>query len=443
MLQPFSSLPRVEDSFRAECQSGKLRLSTDLPLLREPVLHLPNIMDVAGASSFEGLATYMLRSVVLVGANQFLVLPRCQREQALELLTYYQTLGLTRADERNLVFCAAAPDEHFTAALLDDAAMRSTLRRLPVARIEPFVATHRVRALAEDLGLHLDMAPEVAEVLNHKAHARRCFAQRGVATPGTRLVRREPGSDFEATVLGELEVLFAAGHATCALTLPSSFSGIGIRRVESPHEAARVLREHLAEAEELLVEPWLDGVTASPSFVLYLGDDERADRVISTSEQWLMDDPARGPRHFGNRLPASRDLSPVIEQAAEVLRDVGVRGIVGVDLIARGHTLSVTEVNARQTGAIFGALTALRALAGDGLPTCVVHNNVPVPVGCTLARYLAHLRTQGLAYDPEARRGVIVISHGSMAAGKVMVVALGCDFQSHEQLVERIGLLQA
>ncbi|MET0284771.1 MAG: ATP-grasp domain-containing protein [Polyangiales bacterium] len=409
----------------------------DLPLLRAPVLHLPNITEVNGAARFDGLGEYMLRSLPLVGENQYIVLPAQLREPALELLTYLRQLELSTLDEDHLLFVPAAADDGFVRALLTDHDTLARLRRLPITRLEPFLATANAQRLAEQLGLHMDMCPEVAEVLNHKAEARRCFEAFGMETPGGRVLRRADG-DFVERVCVAVQSLFEQGHVTCALTLPSSFSGIGIWRVRSLAEARSALGAHFRDAEELLVEPWLEGVTGSPSFVLYLGDDERADRVIATTEQLLQDERRQGPRHFGNVLPSPRALDAVIDSAANGLRDLGVRGIVGVDLIARGDRLLMTEVNARQTGAIFGALTALRAV-GEPRP-CVVHNNVPVRRGCSLSEYVAHLRARGLHYDAHTGRGVIVISHGNMPAGKVMVVAVDCGLTTHDELVAAIAL---
>ncbi len=438
-----SLLARADTACFAQAKIDRVPPSScgvaSLPLLREPVLHLPNITEVHGAARFEGLGEYMLRSLPLVGDNQFIVLPDSQRHAALELLDYHRSLGLTDIDSEQLVFCPVPANECFVSALLGSPSLMAKLAGLPVTRLEPFIATPGARELAQRLGLHMDMSPELAEFLNHKAQARRCFELRGMLTPGGRVVRRAEG-DFLQRVFAEIEALQALGHTTCALTLPRSFSGIGIRRVRTRDEAERAVGELFADAPELLVEPWLDGVSASPSFVLYLGADERSDCVIATTEQWLQDEPGAGPRHFGNVLPARRDLRPVIAQAQQVLRDLGVRGIVGVDLIARRGSLLMTELNVRQTGAIFGALTALRAVGGERVPACVVHNNVPVPADCTLARYVAHLRARGLHYDPVTRRGVIVISHGNMPAGKVMVVAVDCELGSHAELVSHIAL---
>jgi PGM1 C-terminal domain len=408
-----------------------------LPLLAARSLHLPNITEVWRASDLPGLDDYMLRALSLLGPSQFLVLPEQHRREALELQKYHRDIGLSTAGDHQLVFTRARPDHRFVSELRDDEEAMATLRRLPVQRLEPFLATDACHALAEDLGLHCDMPSQVAERLNHKAHARSLLEDAGIGTPGGVLV--EHGPRFIDEVLAEVDAVFSRGSG-CALTIPHSFSGLGIRRVTSRDDAERALSGPLSEARALLVEPWLEGVTRSPSAVLYLSDELDGGCTITTTDQLLADvSPTTGPSHVGNVVP-SRHLPALLQsKVAECLWHAGARGIVGVDFIERGGELLATELNARQTGAIYGALAALRLTEGD--ERCLIHNNVPVPRGTTLAAYVRHLDLAGLHFDPRTRSGVIVISQASMRAGKAMVVAVG-DAADRPDVLDRLPLRQ-
>jgi PGM1 C-terminal domain/ATP-grasp domain len=406
-----------------------------LPLLSAPSLHLPNITEVWRATDLPGLDDYLLRALSLLGPTQFLVLPEQHRCEALELQKYHRELGLSTAGNHQLVFTRARPDHRFVSELRRDEEAMATLRRLPVQRIEPFLATEACHALAEELGLRCDMPSQLAERLNHKAEARALLARAGIATPGGVLVERGPG--FLDQVLAEVDAVFSRGYG-CALTLPHAFSGLGIRRVKSRDDAERVLRGPLSETHALLVEPWLDGVTRSPSAVLYLADERDGGCTITTTDQLLSDlSPSAGPSHVGNAVPSRHLPAGLVNEVADCLWHAGARGIVGVDFIERDGELLVTELNARQTGAIYGALAALRITGGD--ERCLIHNNVPVPRGTTLAAYVHHLELAGLHFDPRTRSGVIVISQASMRTGKAMVVAVG-DAADRPDLFDRLPL---
>jgi PGM1 C-terminal domain len=406
-----------------------------LPLLAAPSLHLPNITEVWRAQDLPGLDDYMLRALSLLGPSQFLVLPEQHRREALELQKYHHEIGLSSAGDHQLVFTRARPDHRFVSELREDKEAMATLRRLPVQRLEPFLATEACHALAEDLGLHCDMPSRVAKRLNHKAHARRLLEHAGIDTPGGVLV--EQGPRFIDEVLAEVDAVLSRGSG-CSLTLPHAFSGLGIRRVTSRDDAERALRGPLSEARALLVEPWLEGVTRSPSAVLYLGHELDGGCTITTTDQLLAElSPSTGPSHVGNAVPSRHLPARLLDKVANCLWRTGARGIVGVDFIERSGELLATELNARQTGAIYGALAALRITGDD--ERCLIHNNVPVPRGTTLAAYVRHLHLAGLHFDPHTRSGVIVISHASMRTGKAMVVAVG-DAADRPDLLDLLPL---
>ncbi|MDE4953322.1 hypothetical protein NAI68_11765, partial [Francisella tularensis subsp. holarctica] len=74
-------------------------------------------------------------------------------------------------------------------------------------------------------------------------------------------------------------------------------------------------------------------------------------------------------------------------QMTEILRDMGVRGIVVVDLLIReinGQIVPyVLEVNARQTGSIYAGFLAYELSIGEHKPW-IGHNNVVVPKVSTI-----------------------------------------------------------
>lgn len=95
----------------------------------------------------------------------------------------------------------------------------------------------------------------------------------------------------------------------------------------------------------------------------------------------------------------------------EILRDIGVRGIVVVDLLIReinGQIVPyVLEVNARQTGAIYAGFLAYELRNGEHKPW-IGHNNVVVPKGSTIDDYHQYLKVNVVDYNYGDSEGIII-----------------------------------
>ena len=161
----------------------------------------------------------------------------------------------------------------------------------------------------------------------------------------------------------------------------------------------------------------------------------------------LSDQMLDGQTHLGNKYKSEFSDEPAVievcEQVTEILREMGVRGIVGVDLLIRiidGKVVPyVLEVNARQMGAIYAGFLAYE------LPVVVKVNlgwdtppHVHVPKGSTIDDYHNDLKSNDIDYKCGDSEGVIITCIGNLHINdKIMILVLA---NTDERLNELLNI---
>ncbi|MFZ9036088.1 MAG: ATP-grasp domain-containing protein, partial [Francisellaceae bacterium] len=159
----------------------------------------------------------------------------------------------------------------------------------------------------------------------------------------------------------------------------------------------------------------------------------------------LTDQILDGSTHLGNVYPSQfsdcLETQELCQKMTEILRQEGVRGMVGVDLLIRridGKIIPyVLEVNARQTGAIYAGFLAYE-LRGQ-LKPWIGHNNITVPAGTDLYMYQAYLESKNVAYHHGDREGIMIICNGNIENNKMMILILA---ESRERTWELLKIAQ-
>ena len=411
----------------------------DAPSLSYPaVLHLPNIEEVPGTYGVASIGRYALRPLAIAGPRQWMLVPEDLVSVAVETLSYLKEQGFSGMPESQIV-----PFERvggaFSSDVLASAALLRRLRRLPVERLEPFVVTGGAEIIAESLGLPLAMSAEVSRKFNHKFQSRRWLEGWGISTPGGVLVRQPDVTTVKQVVR---RMLTAHPGDRVGVTIPESCSGVGIYRLRSSEEVEGLFNTSLRGVEEVLVEPWLPGVIGSPSVQVWIDENPDGDYIVGVTDQLLRDEGGGGPTHLGNLVPSQfmAPMMPIILRTMAALRAGGVRGLAGADLIVRrlpdGRLdWQVVEINARQTGAIYGAILGHRAMAGRP-GHAFIHNNISVPAGISLDEVIQALEQAGIHWRPGRRDGVIITCAAALACGKLMVVAIGSSRERVTEIIE-------
>lgn len=330
------------------------------------------------------------------------------------------------------------------AKLLDDPGALDRVRAACGGRpglIEPWNVDDDEACLALELGLPVNGCAPGLRGLGFKSAGRRLMRDAGVPVPYGSEDLHTPSEIVEAA----MEVLMArpgapgvvvktddsgAGDGNVVLRVPGSTG------VEERRDALTALVEQLPAwyRTELragaVVEELIEGEEfSSPSAqidVLPGGDVV----VLATHEQDLGGD--SGQVYEGCRFPARSEYAATLafhaRAVGERLASAGAVGRASVDFVAvrtrdRSWAVHGIEINLRKGGTTH-PYTALRGLtrgrydagAGewhldDGTSRCYVATDHLVDadwVGLTPAAAVAAIRDRGLAFDPVARRGVVL-----------------------------------
>lgn len=414
-------------------------------------LHIPNITDVPGTDSIVGLKHYKSRIIGLLARKDYICLPEQQTADARMLADYFRFNRVSDFQNDHILEIedSSVSVEHLTSNILKSPTVLRELTRLHGNSIEPFIVSPRLEAISNQIGKGIPMPALTAERFNDKWRLRRLLEHMGISTPGGILIDSRTGMLLDQGV-SAVEELRRVGHIEFCITRPHSCSGQGMFRFRHVEAMAEILQTDLCNDSRLLIEPWIQDVVGSPSFQVRIGDTNADDYLIGITDQILCSgDNTRGPAHLGNSSPSEYCINAgfmsLVGRIIDVLRNNGARGLLGVDLIvtrssANSTEILVSEVNARMTGSMFGALLATK-VRGHNAQRYLCHNNISVSPGTTLDSYICHLESLRIHYHRGSSDGVIVVSNGNLRNGKIMIVAMADGKERLDELVDGASMV--
>lgn len=198
----------------------------------------------------------------------------------------------------------------------------------------------------------------------------------------------------------------------CYAKAAISVSGIGIYRCENRQELEQALEKFedgvpVQIQEEILADTFLN--------MQYQIEDGKLQRYVC-SEQVL-----DGYQHLGNRYPACSEPWEVIEPVAEWMLEQGMQGVFAMDVgVVKGEggdRYVPIECNPRFNGASYPSAIAEKL----GLESWFAKQTN------TSHRRLSDIDLNGLEYDPQTRKGVIIFNWGCISEGKIGFLISGND----------------
>ena len=236
------------------------------------------------------------------------------------------------------------------------------------------------------------------------------------------------------------EQLCREGNTEFAVIIPKSCSGAGIHRFSTANEMMEIIGQ-ISNIEEFLIDPWYGDNIGSPSYQIYIADKAKDDICIGLTDQMLDD-----CYHLGNNYPSifkdEQEIETIFKEVVEILRDMGTRGMLGVDLLIRrvnGKIIPyILEVNARQTGAVYAGFLAYELRNNQKKPW-IGHNNIVIPKDCTMQAYHQYLIEQGVAYQKGSEEGVIITCNGNLAHNKIMILIIA---ETTDRLYELLDIAE-
>ena len=389
-------------------------------------IHIPNTTDIYGAdlvSSFVG--NYMTRTLCILAKDHKIILPNKSKNMAEQMVAYFNAIGFEYITMDNFIFIDDLMEHYRLSTLVMNYADQiPEFADKEYESIVPFTSSTSIELMGIKYGKKFGLTTSLSVFLNDKSFLREMLHEKGVLVPSVNIVSTV-SDDYVKKSLEIYREYENQGIYECAVIIPRACSGYGIHRFESEKELREVLKQ-MAKIEVFMIDPWLDNL-GSPAFQVCIGDTKADDVSLGLSDQML-----DGQTHLGNKYKSEFEDYPqvqeVCEEMTEILREKGVRGIVGVDLLIReidGEIVPyVLEVNARQTGAIYAGFLAHELRNGEMKPW-VGHNNVVVPEGATLEDYHNYLKEQGIAYNHGDTEGVIITCIGNLKANsKIMILVI-------------------
>ncbi|MEM1293258.1 MAG: ATP-grasp domain-containing protein [Cyanobacteria bacterium P01_H01_bin.162] len=198
----------------------------------------------------------------------------------------------------------------------------------------------------------------------------------------------------------------------CFVKPAVSDHGFGIMRCPDAETLAQALAQLVPE-ESLQIQA---EVKASAFLNLQYQITAEGVKPLLVSEQ-LLD----GCVHRGNRYPASHEPWEEVATFAQWMGDRGMRDIFAVDV----------AVIPEPTGVRFVAIECNPRFNGSSYPTMVAQRlAIPTWGSATYATKLRSLRDlslDGITFDPQTGKGIILINWGTVKAGKISVLLAGSE----------------
>ena len=403
----------------------------------QKAIHIPNTTDIYGADLVNSFVSkYVTRTLCLLAKDHKVILPESAREEVNQMISYFTSIGLGYITKDNFIFVKGSECHKLSTIVMSYADQIPEFSDSSYTSLVPFTSATSVELMGIKYGKKYGLSESLSLFLNDKSFLRQMLHDKGILVPSINMVSTVNG-DYIKKSLEIYREYENQNIYECAVIMPRACSGYGIHRFESEKELREILKL-MRRVEIFMIDPWLDNV-GSPAFQICVGDKKEDDISLGLSDQML-----DGQTHLGNKYKSEFSDEPAVievcEQVTEILRDMGVRGIVGVDLLIRiidGKVVPyVLEVNARQTGAIYAGFLAYELRSGQSKPW-VGHNNVHVPKGSTIDDYHNYLKSNDIDYKCGDSEGVIITCIGNLHINdKIMILVLANTDERLNELLD-------
>ncbi|WP_172106274.1 ATP-grasp domain-containing protein [Allofrancisella frigidaquae] len=404
----------------------------------QKAIHIPNTTDIHGAdlvSSF--VDKYATRTVCLLAKDHKIILSKNAKTEIKQVIEYFTDIGLSYINMSNFIFIDKATDYYSLSTLVMNYANQIPEFSDPsYTHIVPFTSAAAIELLGIKYKKYYGLSESLSQFLNDKSFLRQLLDQKGILVPGVDIISTI-SEDYVKKSLKIYHRYESEGIYECAVVIPRACSGYGIHRFGSEKELRDILKL-MENVEVFMLDPWLDNV-GSPAFQVCIADKKEDDICLGLSDQML-----DGQTHLGNKYKSKFSDEPAViaicDQITEILRDMGVRGIIGVDLLIRNIDGKIVpyilEVNARQTGAIYAGFLAYELREGEHKPW-IGHNNVIVPKGATIKDYHEYLKSNKVDYKYGDSEGVVITCIGNLDLNnKVMILVMADTEKRLKEILE-------
>ncbi|AIT09446.1 hypothetical protein LO80_05350 [Candidatus Francisella endociliophora] len=402
-------------------------------------IHIPNTTDIYGADLVSSFVNkYVTRTLCLLAKDHKIILPKKSRPEVEKIVEYFREIGLSYISMNNFIFVDKLMEHYrLSTIVMNYADQIPEFSDSEYTHLVPFTAATAIELLGIKYKKNHGLPEALSQFLNDKSFLRQMLHDKGILVPSVNIISTVSDDDYVKKALKIYRDYENKGVYECAVIMPRACSGYGIHRFESEKELRDILKL-MRRVEVFMIDPWLDNL-GSPAFQVSIADKKEDDVCLGLSDQML-----DGQTHLGNKYKSKFSDEPAVvemcDQMTELLREMGVRGIVGVDLLIRqvnGKIVPyVLEVNARQTGAIYAGFLAYELRNGEHKPW-VGHNNVVVPKGSTIHDYHDYLKSKGIDYTYGDTEGVIITCIGNLELNnKVMILAIANTDERLEEILE-------
>lgn len=402
-------------------------------------IHIPNTTDIYGADLVSSFVNkYITRTLCLLAKDHKIILPKKTKPEVEKIVNYFNEIGLTYINLDNFIFVDKLMEHYrLSTIVMNYADQIAEFNDPEYTQIVPFTAATAIELLGIKYKKDYGLSESLSLFLNDKSFLRQMLHDKGILVPSVNILSTISDENYVEKALKIYRDYENQGIYECAVIMPRACSGYGIHRFESEKELRDILKL-MHRVEVFMIDPWLDNL-GSPAFQVSIADKKEDDICLGLSDQML-----DGQTHLGNKYKSKFSDEPAVielcDHMTEILRDMGARGVMGVDLLIRevnGKIVPyILEVNARQTGAIYAGFLAYELRDGEHKPW-VGHNNVVVAEGSSIDDYHNYLKANGIDYKYGDSEGVIITCIGNLALNhKVMILAIADTDERLEEILD-------
>ncbi|MFC8825198.1 peptide ligase PGM1-related protein [Streptomyces sp. NPDC057137] len=419
-------------------------------------------MDLLTDEDFRGILFAMKRLIWLLRDGDAIVLPRPAPDAFLRYVA-----GHTGLDTGSVHIISPDADL-LTHELLHSKEVLGRLQDIvtPDWEFRPYIYDRGAVTFARELGLHTDRARPFlgqggAELFNSKVFFRAFAAGAGFSVPAGMPCRTV--GDLKH-IVGQLLAKTASvivkrdravgGHGNFVVTTDPLLVVTGAlsktyltdpRDLDAVVAAAGLARTHAPQGE-VVVEEFLPDCQ-SVYVEVVCPEDGGEPSIVNSGELRTADDP---PVLVGLEMPlqtipdsSRKEFFAEALRMARMMRDLGYTGLASIDaVIASSGEIWFNEVNARMGGSTHLHHIAETLVGPDWADSHTLLSRFNVR-SADLQKLLELLKANGLAWDPESRRGVVIASDDTEVSGNIEYVILAPSWAEGRTLESGLGEILA